>query len=150
MARAASTVSSLDSLACDTLEHLVDRLPVLKEDAPQLYQTAWDSASNKLFELSVFLASFTVCCVLLTVSDTFLGTVDSLLQYTGQTGSRVGQVLGATRRQLAGVRREGVRASDSRRLQLLEEAGLGVAIADILGLNKIMGQYGREGQDKQE
>ena len=143
-------MSSLDSLACDTLEHLVDRLPVLKEDAPQLYQTARDSASNKLFELSVFLASFTVCCVLLTVSDTFLGTVDSLLQYTGQTGSRVGQVLGATRRQLAGVRREGVRTSGSRRLQLLEEAGLGVAIADILGLNKILGQYGREGQDKQE
>ena len=57
VARAASTVSSLESLACDTLEHLVDRLPALKEEAPQLYQTARHSASNKLFELSVFLAS---------------------------------------------------------------------------------------------
>ena len=149
-ARAASTVSSLDSLACDTLEHLVDRLPVLKEDAPQLYQTARDSVSNKLFELSVFLASFTVCCVLLTVTDMLLGAVESLLQYTGHKGSRVGQVLGATRSQLAGVRKEGVRTSGSRRLQLLEEAGLGVVVVDVLGLNKIMGKYDKEGRDKQE
>ena len=29
-------------------------------------------------------------------------------------------------------------------------ARLGVVVVDILGLNKIMGKYGRQGRDKQE
>ena len=135
VARAGAALTSLDSLACGGLEQLVERVPALRKELPELYQDSRDSVAERVFAVTTLLASFTVCQVALKAADSSFGTSDRLLVLSGaeEEGGLRGGLRGA-RALATAVRMEGARKNGRPAVLALEDAGLLLGLAELSGL----------------
>ena len=135
-----SLLTSLDSMACDRLDQLLDAAPVLRKRLPELYEDTKTSAGSKAFQLTAFLASFTLCNLVLKVADSSLATTNSLARVAGvEETNMLVRGLTTTRTLAKEVRREGSRINGNPKLEKIEDASLVFALAEVSGLLDLLG-----------
>merc|ERR1712018_338047 len=61
LSTATSVLSSLDTMAADRLNRLLDAAPWLRKQLPEIFEDTKKSAGTKVFRMSAFIASFTLC-----------------------------------------------------------------------------------------
>merc|ERR1719361_2089868 len=55
-----AAVNSVDSSLCSGLDKLVDKVPALRQDTPELYNSTKSSMGSYAFMATTYMASFTV------------------------------------------------------------------------------------------
>ncbi len=82
--RVAGAVESLDSMACDRLDHLKAAVPAIAEPMPQLLQTTKKAASGYWSKAVDYLSSFTVSQVSLSMADRSLDAAAKVVAVVGR------------------------------------------------------------------
>ena len=137
---ATNVLSTLDSMAADRLVRILDAAPMLRKQLPEMYEDTKNSAGTKVFELTAFIASFTLCQVALKVADSSLATTDSAARVVGiNEMNLLVRGLRKTRSMGTEVRREGARMNGNPKLARIDDASLVGAIAELSGLLDILG-----------
>jgi len=137
---ATNVLSTLDSMAADRLVRLLDAAPMLRKQLPEMYEDTKNSAGTKVFQLTAFIASFTLCQVVLKVADSSLATTDSAARVVGiNEMNLLVRGLRKTRSMGTEVRREGARMNGNPKLARIDDASLVGAIAELSGLLDILG-----------
>merc|ERR1712168_1192506 len=113
-----SAVGSLDTIACDGLDQLTKKIPALKKETPELYESTKDSAICYLDFAKEYLASFTVAQLALTLTE------QTLFAATGA------------------IRRAGAKEVEPVPAKTIGEASLVGAVAEILGANYFLSYVG--------
>lgn len=148
----ASSLRSLDTMACEHLEDLVAKNPCMKKEVGELFKEGVEATTDKLFRLATFLASFTLCQVALKVADSSMATTEALLRVARVDGeSKVVMGLRGARNTATVVRKEGARRNGSPRMARMEAASLAGALAEVTGLLGVLGlRLQGEVQEEQE
>jgi len=137
---ATNVLSTLDSMAADRLVRILDAAPMLRKQLPEMYEDTKNSAGTKVFALTAFIASFTLCQVALKVADSSLATTDSAARVVGiNEMNLLVRGLRKTRSMGTEVRREGARMNGNPKLARIDDASLVGAIAELSGLLDILG-----------
>ena len=137
---ATNVLSTLDSMAADRLNRLLDAAPVLRKQLPELYEDTKNSAGTKVFQMTAFIASFTLCQVALKVADSSLATTDSVAKVIGiNEMNLLVRGLRLTRSTATEVRREGAKINGDPKLARIDDASLVGALAELSGLLDILG-----------
>merc|ERR1712168_310068 len=113
-----SAVGSLDTIACDGLDQLTEKIPALKKETPELYESTKDSAICYLDFAKEYLASFTVAQLALTLTE------QTLFAATGA------------------IRRAGAKEVEPVPAKTIGEASLVGAVAEIFGANYFLSYVG--------
>ena len=116
---------------------------MIVRQALQLFQDTKEIFSDRVFQLSGFLASFIICQVLLKVVDTNLAIASAVLEATGlnrtKVGSMVLEVVEWTQSLATEVRREGARMNGTERVRRMEEVGLLRTVVEETGVLGLLG-----------
>ena len=138
--KANTAMSSLDSMACSNLEHLVEKVPALKQTGPELYQSTSETVTTRGHQLAVYLASFTMSQVFLKITDSSLSSMDSLVRLVGIQDSNLAVV--ALRKVHSGastVRQEGARINGTQRVLRMEKLSVLGVLAEVTGILSVLG-----------
>merc|ERR1719431_1869947 len=138
-----AAVTSLDNLACEGLDQLTERVPVLRGPTPEVLETAKEVATSSIGLLAEYLASFTLTQVALQVGEASLSMVDSTLKRTGLE-KKMPVSIGNVRREARVLRRAGMRRAiaESSRAKTIGEVSLLGAVAEIMGVNFFLSAVG--------
>merc|ERR1711864_36932 len=112
--QANSVVGNLDTMACDGMDQLTEKVPALKEATPMFVESTKTSLVNCLTLVAEYLASFPVGQLALKVTALELDTVDVVLN----------DVLGNSEK------------------NIIEEASLLGALAEVTGINFLLSLLG--------
>merc|ERR1712105_479934 len=131
-----AAAASVDASLCSGVDSLVEKIPVLKQATPALYNSAKESVGSFVTLATTYVASFTLAHVFLKASDVCLETADSLLKWT--SNEKVEPIMMGLRRvrsDLSTVRKEGVIRNGTEKAKEMEEASLLWAVLEIVGLS---------------
>merc|ERR1711936_450320 len=141
-----SAVGSLDTIACDGLDQLTEKIPALKKETPELYESTKDSAICYLDFAKEYLASFTVAQLALTLTEQTLFAATEAIKYAGlETKDVVKPVvenIEAIRRSARAIRRAGAKEVEPVPAKTIGEASLVGAVAEIFGANYFLSYVG--------
>merc|ERR1712181_147429 len=120
-----AAVNSVDSSLCSGLDKLVDKVPALKQETPELYNSTKSSVSSYTFMATTYVASFTLVSYALKFSDFGMDGADRILKMIpGEKTQPLLSGLHWVRDEAAVVRQEGARRNGSERVLALENASL--------------------------
>merc|ERR1739847_89897 len=141
-----SAVGSLDTIACDGLDQLTEKIPALKKETPELYESTKDSAICYLDFAKVYLASFTVAQLALTLTEQTLFAATEAIKYAGLENKDVVKPvvenIEAIRRSARAIWRAGAKEAEPVPAKTIGEAFLVGAVAEILGANYFLSYVG--------
>merc|ERR1711936_1482568 len=141
-----SAVGSLDTIACDGLDQLTEKIPALKKETPELYESTKDSAICYLDFAKEYLASFTVAQLALTLTEQTLFAATEAIKYAGLENKDVVKPvmenIEAIRRSARAIRRAGAKEVEPVPAKTIGEASLVGAVAEILGANYFLSYVG--------
>merc|ERR1711936_691565 len=141
-----SAVGSLDTIACDGLDQLTKKIPALKKETPELYESTKDSAICYLDFAKEYLASFTVAQLALTLTEQTLFAATEAIKYAGLENKDVVKPVvenfEAIRRSARAIRRAGAKEAEPVPAKTIGEASLVGAVAEILGTNYFLSYVG--------
>ena len=137
---ATNILNTLDSMAVDRLVRILDAAPVLRKQLPELFEETKNSAGTKVFQMTAFIASFTLSQVALKVADSSLATTDFAARVVGiDEMNMLVRGLRKTRSTATEVRREGARINGNPKFARIDDASLVGTIAELSGLLDILG-----------
>ena len=137
---ATNLLNTLDSMAVDRLVRILDAAPVLRKQLPELFEDTKNSAGTKVFQMTAFIASFTLSQVALKVADSSLATTDFAARVVGiDEMNMLVRGLRKTRSTATEVRREGARINGNPKFARIDDASLVGTIAELSGLLDILG-----------
>jgi len=120
-----AAVNSVDSSLCSGLDKLVDKVPALKQETPELYNSTKSSVGSYAFMATTYVASFTLVSYALKFSDFGMDGADRILKMIpGEKTQPLRSGLHWVRDEAAVVRQEGARRNGSERVLALENASL--------------------------
>ena len=137
-----SVAASVDATLCSGVDHIVEKVPALKQTTPDLYNTTVEGVGNCAATASTYLASFTIAHIVLKASDAGLGTADSMLKWTAN--ENVEPVMMGLRRirdEATNVRKSGVERNGSDKSKAVEDASLAWAMVEVLGLASYLNYF---------
>merc|ERR1712212_1268494 len=141
-----SAVGSLDTIACDGLDQLTEKIPALKKETPELYESTKDSAICYLDFAKEYLASFTVAQLALNLTEQTLFAATEAIKYAGLENKDVVKPvvenIEAIRRNARAIRRAGAKEVEPVPAKTIGEASLVGAVAEILGANYFLSYVG--------
>lgn len=132
-----SCVSSLDSLACNGLDHLTSAMPSLRSATPELVESTKETASTFLDNIQEFLASFKLSQIGIRVVDTYLSVLESPISLVSTSVSTKVQDV---RRHLRAVRRAGAKRAG----YPSNEGSLLLQVAQMFRLNILLAYLGMQ------
>jgi len=128
-----AAVNSVDSSLCSGLDKLVDKVPALKQETPELYNSTKSSVGSYAFMATTYVASFTLVSYALKFSDFGMDGADRILKMIpGEKTQPLLSGLHWVRDEAAVVRQEGARRNGSERVLALENASLLEVLAGLL------------------
>jgi len=139
---------SLDATLCSGVDTLVEKVPVLKQATPILFNSTRESVSSYATLVATYMASFTIAQVFLKAADLGLETTDGLLKLT--VNEKVDPILRGLRRvrtEATSLRKEGIGLNGTDKAKTLEEATLIGALLEIFGLGSFFNQPGNSSTD---
>jgi len=141
-----SAVGSLDTIACDGLDQLTKKIPALKKETPELYESTKDSAICYLDFAKEYLASFTVAQLALNLTEQTLFAATEAIKYAGLENKDVVKPVvenfEAIRRNARAIRRAGAKEAEPVPAKTIGEVSLVGAVAEILGANYFLSYVG--------
>merc|ERR1711942_580196 len=130
-----AAAASVDASLCSGVDSLVEKIPVLKQATPALYNSAKESVGSFVNLAATYVASFTLAHVFLKASDVGLETADGMLKWT--SNEKVEPIMMGLRRvrsDVCTVRKEGVVRNGTEKAKVLEESSLTWAVVEMFGL----------------
>jgi len=138
-----AAVNSVDSSLCSGLDKLVDKVPALKQETPELYNSTKSSVGSYAFMATTYVASFTLVSYALKFSDFGMGGADRILKMIpGEKTQPLLSGLHWVRDEAAVVRQEGARRNGSERVLALENASLLEVLAGLLKCTYLLNLFG--------
>jgi len=139
-----SVVGNLDTMACDGMDQLTEKVPALKEATPMFVESTKTSLVNCLTLVAEYLASFPVGQLALKVTDLELDTVDVVLNDVLGNSEKNIIVSGVKtiKKEATKIRKAGVKMAGSEKAQIIEEASLLGALAEVTGINFLLSLLG--------
>jgi len=139
-----SMVGNLDNLACNGMDQLTEKVPTLKEATPMFVESTKTSFVNCLTLVAEYLASFPVGQLALKVTDLELDTVDVVLKDVLGNSEKNIIVSGVEtiKKEATKIRKAGVKMAGSEKAQIIEEASLLGALAEVSGINFLLSLLG--------
>merc|ERR1712059_3745 len=139
-----SVVGNLDTMACDGMDQLTGKVPALKEATPMFVESTKKSLVNCLTLVAEYLASFPVGQLALKVTDLELDTVDVVLNDVLGNSEKNIIVSGVKtiKKEATKIRKAGVKMAGSEKAQIIEEASLLGALAEVTGINFLLSLFG--------
>merc|ERR1719318_195091 len=138
-----SAVEKIDTLACGGLEQLTEKVPALKEKTPELIANSKETATSYFTLATNYMASFSLAQVALKIVDSGLDVVEGAVLLTG--ASEEGTTLSSIKKIHAianTVRIDGNKMAGTTKARKIEEASILGALAEVSGLNYILGSLG--------
>merc|ERR1712055_522109 len=117
-----AAVNSVDSSLCSGLDKLVDKVPALKQETPELYNATKSSVGSYAFMATTYVASFTVVSYALKFSEFGMDGADRILKMIPGEKEPLLSGLHWVRDETAVVRQEGAKRNGSERVLALENA----------------------------
>ena len=143
-----SVVASVDATLCSGVDHIVEKVPALKQATPDLYNSTVEGVGNYATTASTYLASFTIAHIVLKASDAGLGTADSMLKWA--SNEKVEPVMMGLRRirnEATTMRKNGVERNGSEKSQVMEDASLAWAMVELVGLASYLSYFVKKTED---
>merc|ERR1712106_78889 len=138
-----AAVNSVASSLCSGLDKLVDKVPALKQETPELYNSTKSSVGSYAFMATTYVASFTLVSYALKFSDFGMGGADRILKMIpGEKTQPLLSGLHWVRDEAAVVRQEGARRNGSERVLALEDASLLEVLAGLLKCSYLLNLFG--------
>jgi len=138
-----AAVNSVDSSLCSGLDKLVDKVPALKQETPELYNSTKSSVGSYAFMATTYVASFTLVSYALKFSDFGMDGADRILKMIpGEKTQPLRSGLHWVRDEAAVVRQEGARRNGSERVLALENASLLEVLAGLLKCTYLLNLFG--------
>jgi len=138
-----AAVNSVDSSLCSGLDKLVDKVPALKQETPELYSSTKSSVGSYAFMATTYVASFTLVSYALKFSDFGMDGADRILKMIpGEKTQPLLSGLHWVRDEAAVVRQEGARRNGSERVLALENASLLEVLAGLLKCTYLLNLFG--------
>merc|ERR1711970_1509853 len=138
-----AAVNSVDSSLCSGLDKLVDKVPALKQETPELYNSTKSSVGSFAFMATTYVASFTVVSYALKFSEFGMDGADRILKMIpGEKTQPLLSGLHWVRDEAAVVRQEGARRNGSERVLALENASLLEVLAGLLKCSYLLNLFG--------
>merc|ERR1719318_1402214 len=128
-----AAVEKIDTLACGGLDQLTEKVPALKEETPELIANSKETATS----------CFSLAQVALKVVDSGLDVVEGAVLLTG--ASEEGTTWSSIKKIHAianTVRIDGNKMAGTIKARKIEEASILGALAEVSGLNYILGSLG--------
>merc|ERR1719318_1576887 len=138
-----AAVEKIDTLACGGLEQLTEKVPALKEETPELIANSKEAATSYFTLATTYMASFSPAQVALKVLDSGLDVVEGAVLLTG--ASEEGTTWSSIKKIHAianTVRIDGNKMAGTIKARKIEEASILGALAEVSGLNYILGSLG--------
>merc|ERR1712133_114163 len=126
-----AAAASVDASLCSGVDSLVEKIPVLKQATPALYNSAKEGVGS----FATYVASFTLAHIFLKASDVGLEIADSMLKWT--SNDKVESIMMGLRRvrsDVCTVRKEVVVRNGTEKAKVLEESSLTWAVVEMFGL----------------
>jgi len=142
---------SLDATLCSGVDTLVEKVPVLKQATPTLYNSTRESVGSYATLVATYVASFTIAQVFLKAADLGLENTEGLLKLTAN--EKVDPILRGLRRvrsEASSLRKEGIVLNGTVKAKTLEEATLIGAMLEIFGLGSFFNQPGNSRDGAEE
>jgi len=139
-----AAVEKIDTLACGGLDQLTEKVPALKEETPELIANSKESATSYFTLATNYMASFSVAQVALKIVDSGLDVLEGAVSLTGVV-SEEGTAWSSIKKihTIANtVRINGNKTAGSTKARKIEEASIIGALAEVSGLNYILGSLG--------
>jgi len=139
-----AAVEKIDTLACGGLDQLTEKVPVLKEETPELIANSKETATSYLTLATNYMASFSVVQVALKIVDSGLDVLEGAVSLTGVVSDE-GTAWSSIKKihTVANtVRINGNKTAGSTKARKIEEASIIGALAEVSGLNYILGSLG--------
>merc|ERR1712114_82451 len=130
-----AAAASVDASLCSGVDSLVEKIPVLKQATPTLYNSAKEGVGSFVTLAATYVASFTLAHVFLKASDVGLETADGMLKWT--SNEKVEPIMMGLRRvrsDVSTVRKEGVVRNGTEKAKVLEESSLTWAVVEMFSL----------------
>merc|ERR1719260_416765 len=130
-----AAAASVDASLCSGVDSLVEKIPVLKQATPALYNSAKESVGSFVNLAATYVASFTFTHVFLKASDVGLETADGMLKWT--SNEKVEPIMMGLRRvrsDVSTMRKDGVIRNGTEKAKVLEESSLTWAVLEMVGL----------------
>jgi len=138
-----AAVSSVDSSLCSGLDKLVDKLPALKQETPELFNATKSSVGSYAFMASTYVASFTVVSYALKFTEFGIVGADRILKMIpGEKKDPLLSGLLWVRDEAAVVRQEGAKRNGSERVLALDNASLLQVLAGLLNCTYLLNLFG--------
>merc|ERR1719209_2652285 len=139
-----AAVNSVDSSLCSGLDKLVDKMPALKREAPELYNATKSSVGSFAFMATTYVASFTIVSYALKFSEFGIAGADRILKMIpGEKKEPLLSGLHWVRDEAAVVRQEGAKRNGSERVLALENASsLLEVLAGLLNCTYLLNLFG--------
>merc|ERR1712055_992127 len=138
-----AAVNSVDSSLCSGLDKLVDKVPALKQETPELYNATKSSVGSYAFMATTYVASFTVVSYALKFSEFGMDGADRILKMIpGEKKEPLLSGLHWVRDETAVVRQEGAKRNGSERVLALENASLLEVLAGLLNCTYLLKLFG--------
>ena len=143
-----SVAASVDAKLCSGVDHIVEKVPALKQATPDLYNSTVEGVGSYATMASTYLASFTIAHIVLKASDAGLGTADSMLKWTANENVEpVMMGLRRIRNEATTVRKSGVERNGSDKSKVMEDASLAWAVVEVLGLASYLNYFAKKNGD---
>jgi len=138
-----AAVEKIDTLACGGLDQLTEKVPALKEETPELIANSKETATSYFTLATNYMASFSLAQVALKIMDSGLDVVEGAASMTGcseegTTWSSIKKIHTIANT----VRINGNKTAGTTKARKIEEASIIGALAEVLGLNFILGSLG--------
>jgi len=142
----ASAYENLDSLACDGIDRLTNKIPALKEATPVLLESTKETAVAYYGYATEYAASFTISQMYLKLGDKGLQLVTDVVNFTGLEQTKpvkpVMDGIKTLRRNARAIRRAGAKLVESKPVKTIGEASILGAVAEIFCFNFFLSVVG--------
>jgi len=140
-----AAVNSVDSSLCSGLDKLVDKVPALKREAPEILKATKSSVGSFAFMATTYVASFTVVSYALKFSEFGIEGAERILKMIpGEKKESLLSGLHWVRDETAVVRQEGAKRNGSERVLALENASLLEVLAGLLNCTRLLSRFGAQ------
>merc|ERR1711872_1034933 len=135
-------VEKVDTLACGGMDQLLEKVPALKEETPELIKNSKETATTYIHDSSSFAASFSVVLVMLKMFDAGLGVVETALKTVSSDEDSLSTYVKKIHGMANDLRLEGGKRAGTEKAQQIEAATLFGAFVEVSGLAYLMGMLG--------
>merc|ERR1712098_237644 len=135
-------VEKVDTLACGGMDQLLEKVPALKEETPELIKNTKDTATTYIYDTSSFVASFSIVLVMLKMFDAGLDIVENALKTVSSDEDSLGSYVKKIHSMANDLRLEGSKKAGTEKAQQIEAETLFGAFVEVSGLAYLMGMLG--------